>query len=160
MIIIVNPLLSNRLLNSCRRVGVGNRVAINRSLVTGWHDGFSNRVADLLTSLVYWQVSPTTGPVAISCQFNGLDNLAISQEVNGNLSWTDAILIIIVDPLLRNRLRDSCWRVRVGDRVAINRSLVIGWHISFLPSVIDILTICLLCQVAYCSCPVIGGAQC
>ena len=88
LIIVVDPLLRDRLRNSCRRVGVGNRVTINCSFITIRHISFFNRVADLLTSLVYWQVSPATGPVAISRQFNGLDNLTISQQVNLDAGWT------------------------------------------------------------------------
>ena len=87
---------------------------------------FLDRVINLLTIFIDWQIFKFSLPLISSCHFLAsdfcLDTADCLHQLNANLSWTLAVLIIAVIPGLASS--DFClfWCIRVSDIVAIKIS--------------------------------------
>ena len=163
MIIIVDPLLRDVLGDRRRCMSVGNRVAINRSLVTSWHVSFLPSVFNILTISLLCQVIYRSRPVISGIQCYRFNDLVISQQVNLDARWTNAILVIVVGPLLRDALGDRHWCVGVGNGKAILGITsccrrVISYTV-FCNRVLDRLTILAYRQVIKGSRPIVAFIQ-
>ena len=102
----------------------------------------SNRVFDHLAVGLLVQLIPAVAPVVGGAQLDGLDDIAVRQQVHRHIIRTIAILVILVVPDLQNlhfglfdlvRVRDcvgECTVFGLGDGCVILVYLVLGYRVD------------------------------
>ena len=115
-------------------MGVGNGggvPAVGGSVAV--HLRFFEGIDDLLARLILGQALEGPGPVVISGDSLGGDDVAVGQQVDGDGLGTDAVLVIPVVPVLGTGNAGHIGSIGVGDGVAdgaiLSNSIAIGSYV-------------------------------